>query len=78
MARRKQAFHPDEVKQKIKASQLINRLTSHALSDQPIMDASQVTAAVKLLNKVLPDMKAVEHSGQVGLTVTLEQDAADL
>lgn len=27
------------------------------------MDASQVTAAVKLLGKVVPDLKAVEHSG---------------
>ena len=70
MAARKQAFHPDEVKQKIQASQLINRLTTHALSDEPIMDASQVTAAVKLLNKVVPDLKAVEHGGnlQVGVT----------
>lgn len=60
MAARKQAFHPDEVKKKIQASQLINRLTKHALSDEPVMDASQVTAATKLLNKVLPDLKAVE------------------
>lgn len=65
MARRKQAFHPDEVKQKIQASQLINRLTTHALSDDPIMDASQVNAAVRLLNKVVPDLKAVDHSGDV-------------
>lgn len=63
MAPRKQLWHPDEVKKKIQASQLINRLTAHALSDSPIMDASQVTAAVKLLGKVVPDLKAVEHSG---------------
>lgn len=63
MASRKQLWHPDEVKKKIQASQLINRLTDHALSDEPIMDASQVTAAVKLLGKVVPDLKAVEHSG---------------
>jgi len=78
MAKRKQAFHPDEVKQKIQASQLINRLTTHALSDEPIMDASQVNAAVRLLNKVVPDLKAVDHTGQVGLTVNLESDAAKL
>lgn len=63
MAARKQLWHPDEVKKRIQASQLINRLTEHALSDAPIMDASQVTAAVKLLGKVVPDLKAVEHSG---------------
>lgn len=63
MAARKQLWHPDEVKKKIQASQLINRLTDHALSDEPLMDASQVTAATKLLGKVVPDLKAVEHSG---------------
>ena len=63
MAARKQLFHPDEVKKKIQASQLINRLQAHVFSDEPLMDASQVSAAVKLLGKVVPDLKAVEHSG---------------
>lgn len=72
MAARKQLWHPDEVKAKIQASQLINRLTKHALSSEPIMDASQVTAAVKLLNKVVPDLKAVEHTGADGGPVVLE------
>lgn len=66
MATRKQLFHPDDVKQKIKTSQLINRLTKHALSPDPIMDASQVNAAVKLINKVIPDLKAIEHTGEGG------------
>jgi hypothetical protein len=66
MAARKQLWHPDEVKARIQASQLINRLTAHALSDEPIMDASQVTAATKLLNKVVPDLKAVEVTGAEG------------
>lgn len=72
MAARKQLWHPDEVKAKIQASQLINRLTKHALSSDPVMDASQVTAAVKLLNKVVPDLKAVEHTGPDGGPVVLE------
>lgn len=66
MAERKQLWHPDEVKKKIQASQLINRLTNHALSPEPIMDASQVNAAKVLLNKVIPDVKAVELSGPNG------------
>jgi hypothetical protein len=66
MAARKQLWHPEEVKARIQASQLINRLTAHALSDEPIMDASQVTAATKLLNKVVPDLKAVEVTGAEG------------
>jgi hypothetical protein len=63
MAARKQLFHPDEVRQKIQASQLINRLMKHVNSDKPIMDSSQVTAAVKLLGKVLPDLQATTIEG---------------
>lgn len=76
MAARKQLFHPEDVKAKIQASQLINRLSEHALSSSPLMDASQVTAAVKLLGKVIPDLKAVEHSGDV--TVNHEQALSEL
>ena len=63
MAARKQLFHPDDVKDKIKTSQLINRLTDHALSEKTLMDASQVAAAKALIAKTIPDLKAVEHSG---------------
>jgi hypothetical protein len=63
MAARKQLFHPDDVKAKIQTSQLINRLTDHALSPTPIMDASQVQAARALIAKTIPDLKALEHSG---------------
>ncbi|WP_156429028.1 hypothetical protein [Paracoccus aminovorans] len=64
MAARKQLWHPDEVRKKIQTSQLINRLTQHALSDEPIMDASQVQAARALIDKVVPNAKTeVELSG---------------
>jgi len=63
MAARKQLWHPDEVRAKIQASQLINRLTDHALSEVPIMDASQVNAAKILLAKAVPDMSSVQLSG---------------
>lgn len=63
MAPRKQLWHPDEVRKKIQTSQLINRLTKHALSDEPIMDASQVQAARALIDKVIPNQKHVEVSG---------------
>jgi len=78
MAARKQLWHPDEVRQKIQASQLINRLMAHINSDKPLMDSSQVTAATKLLSKVLPDLSSVEHKGGLDVTTqTKEQrDAA--
>lgn len=78
MAARKQLWHPDEVRQKIQASQLINRLMDHVNSEKPLMDSSQVTAATKLLNKVLPDLSSVDFSGALDVTTqTKEQrDAA--
>jgi hypothetical protein len=82
MAARKQLFHPDEVKQKIQASQLINRLQNFALlkmgdedAASKMMTSDQVRAAFGLLDKVVPSLKAIEHSGDVGLTVVLHPDA---
>lgn len=66
MAARKQLWHPAEVRQKIQASQLINRLMDHINSPVPLMDSSQVTAATKLLNKVVPDLSNVELTGKDG------------
>jgi hypothetical protein len=63
MAKRKQLFHPDVVKEKIQASQLINRLTKNALSETELMTASQVNSAKILLGKAIPDLKSVELSG---------------
>lgn len=76
MAARKQLFHPDEVKKRIQTTQLINRLQNHALfvddpgmekyeivKRQTVMSDSQVRAAFGLLDKVVPNLKAVEHKG---------------
>lgn len=55
--------HQEDVRRKIQSSQLINRLTSHALGKaDPKMDSSQVTAALGLLKKAVPDLSAIEHS----------------
>lgn len=63
MATRKQLFHPEEVKKKIQTSQLINRLQENALSDVETMTAGQIASANSLLDRVVPKLKAVEHSG---------------
>ena len=63
MAARKQRWHPEEVRKRIQASQLINRLQDNAISSKPLMDASQVQSARILLNKVLPDLSATQLSG---------------
>lgn len=65
MAARIQPRHIDEVRAKIKASQLVNALQNRALGKNK-MDAVAVQSARVLLAKVIPDMKAVEHTGPSG------------
>ena len=60
MAARNRISHDENTRKKIQASQLINRLTKHALSDAEIMTQSQVNAAKVLLGKILPDLRSTE------------------
>ena len=55
---------PDEHRDKIKVSNLINYLQEHAQGKRE-MTATQVTAALILLRKTMPDLAAIEHSGEV-------------
>ena len=63
MAARKQLWHPDEVRRRIQASQLINRLQNHALSEKELMTPSQIQAATILLKKAMPDLSSTELVG---------------
>lgn len=68
MAKRKNGMHSELVRERIRVSALVNRLTSHCLGQlKKPMDASQVTAALGLLRKAIPDLAAIEHSGEVKL-----------
>ena len=59
MAVRKRLYHPDEVRQKIQASVLLDLLKKHATGAQTI-DRSRVEAINILLKKVMPDLSAIE------------------
>lgn len=66
MAGRKAGFrHSNDTRKKIKAKQIINRLTNHLMDEKGLLSASQVNAAKVLLNKVLPDLKGVELKGEL-------------
>lgn len=65
--RPKGIWHPDKVRLRIRTGVLLTRLKKHALGEVE-MTATQVKAAEVLLRKTLPDLKAVEHSGQVSHT----------
>lgn len=63
-ARTRKIRHDDETRAKIRTSQLINRLEGHVLGNVEL-SATQVSAALGLLRKTLPDMSNVEHSGEI-------------
>ncbi len=76
-ARTNKIRHDEETRSKIKAAQIINRLQDHVFGKVDLKP-EQVSSAKILLGKVLADMKAIEHSGDVGLSVTINGRAADL
>lgn len=67
MAKRLNRLHAESVREKIKASQLINRLTDHALNGVEL-SSTQVKAIEILLKKSIPDLSAVEVSGELNGT----------
>ena len=64
-ARRNKTKHDDKTKRLISASQLLNRLISHA-NGEIEMTASQVNAAKIVIGKSIPDLKAIEVTGEDG------------
>ena len=62
--------HQDMIREKIRGSQLVNRLENHILPDDKTgqvvdMTPTQVNAALGLLKKVIPDLRASEISGEI-------------
>lgn len=79
-ARKLRPFHTDEIRAKIQTSQLINRLTDHALGKIEL-SATQVRSIEVLIKKTLPDLSAVDMnaniSGQVVAQVVFKGLNAD-
>jgi len=61
-ARIRKIRHDQETRAKIKTSQLVNRLTGHVLGEVEMVP-SQVTAALGLLRKTLPDLQTTTLQG---------------
>ena len=80
MAARLKGYHAEEVRAKIKASQLINRLQNFGLGKKGVdLAPHQVTAITSLLKKCLPDLANVEVTGDGGapLRMTIEWAKTD-
>lgn len=54
----------ERIRQTVETGQLVKRLTAF-VNGQIELAPAQVTAALGLLKKTLPDLTAVEHSGDV-------------
>ena len=64
MAARKESRLKTQHRDAIKTSMIRKRLEDHIVGKVEL-SASQVTAALGLLRKTIPDLKAIEHSGEV-------------
>jgi hypothetical protein len=58
------SMHSEVVRDRIRTAMLLNRLTGFVLG-RIDMQPHQVTAALGLLKKTVPDLQAIEHSGTV-------------
>lgn len=79
-ARTNKPNHEEKTKRLIQASQLLNRLFSHA-NGEIEMSQSQVNAAKVVIGKSIPDLKAMEISGSEEnplRVITLKDDDAKL
>jgi hypothetical protein len=67
MAARLRKTHQDDVRTKIKVTELINRVQSYALGDLKDEDVSsnRLNAIKLLLAKALPDLSSIEITGDV-------------
>jgi hypothetical protein len=69
----------DEHRVKIQNSNILNALVEH-VEGRRDMSASQVTAGIALLKKVLPDLQGIELSGKDGGPIEIvskrQRDAA--
>ncbi len=79
MARRLNPKHDAHTRDKIKTSQLVNRLNMFANNDldpqsgKPVqMSRDQITVALGLLKKTLPDLSSVELSGEVDHAIDIQ------
>ena len=60
---------------RIRIGELMERLEAHAF-DQVEMTATQINAAKLVLSKVAPDLRAIEHGGEVNHNVDVSKQSA--
>lgn len=66
MGRPLRKLHQADVREKIRTSQLINRLQNHALGKVKL-STTQIRAIECLLRKTIPDLQSIEMAATVGV-----------
>ena len=74
-ARTRKIWHDETIRQKIKVGLLVKRLQDHTHGIVE-MSQTQVRAAEILLRKAIPDLAAIEHSGDVQQSYVVRMPAA--
>lgn len=70
MAARKRKGLSENTRERIQTTMLAKRLQDHVLGKCEL-SATQIQAARILLNKTLPDLQSVQHSGEGGGPIVL-------
>lgn len=68
--------YPESVRDKIRNAQLVDKLLKFIAGDLD-MTGKQVDAALKLLNKTIPDLKAIEVRGTITHKAELTRESLD-
>lgn len=76
-ARIRKIRHDDETRSKIQSSQLVNALMNHVLGEND-MTTTQVSAALGLLRKTLPDLSMTELTGGGDINITVHGGLPEL
>lgn len=73
------AWTPEKVRARIKTSMILNALSDHVLKGRE-MNKTQVTAAIALLKKTLPDLSNVDMqlTGKDGGPIVISSTDAEL
>lgn len=78
MATRLRKNHQDDVRTKIQASQLINRLQDHALGNlEKELTGTQLKAIEILLRKSVPDLSQLQISNAPGESLSISVDLGE-
>lgn len=64
--------HQDDIRAKIQAAHIVRRF-HEAFNGNLTLTAEQINIGKSLLNKTLPDLKAIEHTGEGGGPVLYEK-----